>query len=116
MPFERKLVKQSLLLNSPLPIIALHPRPTTGVNQPPRTRATLSFSTQSAESGPSPDPDPVSGVGPIADLLRPVRGGAGCGKRSFNISRRAPDALPFALPFAGSRSILPKGDSDTDQC
>src|SRR5437764_3233846 len=48
-PLERKLVKQSLLLNSTFPHHCnFHSRSTTGVNQRPRTRATLSFSTQSA--------------------------------------------------------------------
>src|SRR2546421_4647781 len=53
-PLERKLVKQSLLLNSTFPHHCnFHSRSTTGVNQRPRTRATLSFSTQSADSGRS---------------------------------------------------------------
>src|SRR5439155_5921069 len=58
MPFERKLVKQSLLLDSPLPHHCTSPpAPRPGVNQRPQKRATLSFSTQSGKPGSSRSQD-----------------------------------------------------------
>src|SRR5256885_2608960 len=73
-PLERKLVKQSLLLNSTFPHHCnFHSRSTTGVNQRPRTRATLSFSTQSSQTGPSDRPasrDQGSSLRSLATLSR----------------------------------------------
>src|SRR2546423_9357131 len=90
-PLERKLVKQSLLLNSTFPHHCnFHSRSTTGVNQRPRTRATLSFSTQSADSRHSGYCERISGFAPFRSLPSTSRNGSDGSENCHSFKRGPP--------------------------